>query len=164
MKIIPYELGTFSPTQQTATPILKSDPSIFGGFRLTGYIVGGWVKGDKINGKLKPFGGDGCHGTQRHAECQCRATIETDDGAKKIYMPYQGRNDIGGYEDVLKYKFSLSSPSRCAMRYIISSRPTIPATSGSITLSASASAFCKIHRPLSCVTMFTPFAPRRERR
>ena len=103
--LIPYELEYLFSYAADCDPNFEVyDPSIFGGFRLTGYIVGGWVKGDKINGKLKPFGGDWCHGTPNGTQnVNVRATIETDDGAK-IYMPYQGRNDIGGYEDVLKYK------------------------------------------------------------
>ena len=117
--LIPYELEYLFSYAADCDPNFEVyDPSIFGGFRLTGYIVGGWVKGDKINGKLKPFGGDWCHGTPNGTQnVNVRATIETDDGAK-IYMPYQGRNDIGGYEDVLKYKkFIFPEQVRNAIHY-----------------------------------------------
>ena len=45
--LIPYELEYLFSYAADCDPNFEVyDPSIFGGFRLTGYIVGGWVKGE----------------------------------------------------------------------------------------------------------------------
>ena len=102
--LIPFEYEyLFSFAADVDPEFEMYDPSCYG-FRLNGYIVGGKVWGPKINGTIKPVGADWCTGNPNGVQnVNVRTTILTDDGAK-IYMPYQGRNDIGDYEAFLKYK------------------------------------------------------------
>lgn len=71
--------------------------------RITGNITGGKVWGPKINGKILPMGADWSilhpHGV---VDVDCRAMIETDDGAH-INMFYTGRIDLGSEEAAVDY-------------------------------------------------------------
>ena len=71
------------------------------GLRTIGYISGGSVWGDVLNGELLPGGGDWCVLRKDGVSCpDVRALIKTDSGAE-IFMHYTGRMDTGanGYEN-----------------------------------------------------------------
>lgn len=120
--LIPFEYEYLFSFAADVDPEFETyDPSCYG-FRLNGYIVGGKVWGPKINGTIKPVGADWCTGNPNGVQnVNVRTTILTDDGAK-IYMPYQGRNDIGDYEAFLKYKqFIFLEQVRNAITYRLES-------------------------------------------
>lgn len=77
------------------------------GMRNIGYITGGKVWGDKINGRILPGGGDWCAiRTDGISMPNVHAMIETDSGTH-IYMHYTGKMDTGenGFEDYCSCKF-----------------------------------------------------------
>jgi hypothetical protein len=102
----------------------ENPPEILGpvpeGLRVNFYLVGGEVEGPRLNGRIKPVGGewfvvrpDGV------GMLDMRATIETDDGAL-IYAPFTGILDIGegGYEALLRGELAPDGTTfRSAPRY-----------------------------------------------
>ena len=87
---------------------LQNPPEVIGplpeGLRLNVYVTGGEVKGPKLQGKVRPVGGDWLTiRTDGVAILDVRATVETHDGAL-IYIAYQGVGDLGedGYAKFLE--------------------------------------------------------------
>ena len=71
--------------------------------RVTGNITGGTVWGPKVNGKILPMGADwSVVHPNGIVDVDCRAMIETDDGAS-INLFYKGRLDLGSEEAAVEY-------------------------------------------------------------
>jgi hypothetical protein len=97
-------------------------PEIIGetpeGIKVNWYISSGEFSGPKLNGKIRPVGGDWM--TIRRdgiGLMDVRATLKTTDGAL-IYISYLGYFDLGedGYEKFLKKKWPPTPPTRTTPR------------------------------------------------
>jgi hypothetical protein len=82
------------------------------------YTAEGIVTGEKVQGKLRPVGGDWV--TVRHdgvAITDVRGTMETNDGAL-IYITYTGVMDLGadGYQKFLQGELPPTAQIRNALR------------------------------------------------
>lgn len=89
------------------------------GIRATFYVSKGEVVGPKVQGKVRPVGGDWL--TIRSdgvVVLDVRATIETGDGAL-IYVTYQGLGDLGedGYDRFLRQDLPAAIQLRTAPRF-----------------------------------------------
>jgi hypothetical protein len=89
------------------TATLESPPELIGptpeGLRLNAYVTGGEVTGPRLQGRVRPVGGDWLTiRTDGVGILDVRATIETHDGAL-IYIAYTGVGDLGedGYARLL---------------------------------------------------------------
>ncbi|MEM6253564.1 MAG: DUF3237 domain-containing protein [Cyanobacteria bacterium P01_D01_bin.156] len=98
-------------------------PEILGpvpeGIRINAYTKSGTVTGEKVNGILRPVGGDWV--TVRPdgvGITDVRGTIETEDGAL-IYITYTGVLELGedGYQKVLEGKLPTNAKIRSAPRF-----------------------------------------------
>lgn len=98
-------------------------PEIIGpvpeGIRANVYTAEGTVTGEKVQGKLRPVGGDWV--TVRPdgvAITDVRGTIETNDGAL-IYITYTGVMDLGedGYQKFLQAQLPTTAQIRNAPRF-----------------------------------------------
>jgi len=92
---------SYSVTLQSPPEILGAVPD---GARANFYVAGGSVTGPKLQGKLRPAGGDWLTvRTDGVAVLDVRGTIESHDGAL-IYVTYSGVGDlgVGGYEKFLR--------------------------------------------------------------
>ena len=90
------------------TATLASPPEMIGplpeGLRVNAYVTGGEVTGPRLQGKIRPVGGDWLTiRTDGVAILDVRATMETHDGAL-IYISYSGVGDLGerGHDNFLK--------------------------------------------------------------
>ena len=117
-----YELEHICSIKAT----LENPPEVIGptpeGLRLNVYITGGEVRGPRLNGRLRPVGGDWL--TIRSdgvGVLDIRATIETENGAL-IYAAYQGLADAGedGYQKFLEGTPPPRVPIRGAPRFTTS--------------------------------------------
>lgn len=92
-----YEyLFSFSLNMAPTTHIMACRPD--GAMRMTGLIEGGKVWGDRVNGKVLPYGGDWSTATPDGiSHINVTTLIETDDGAQ-IYLEYTGKILYGGKE------------------------------------------------------------------
>jgi len=86
------------------------------------YPAEGVVKGPKLNGKVRPLGGDWM--TIRRdgiGLMDVKATIETHDAAL-ILVQYSGHFDLGknGYDDFLAHRWPERAPTRTAPRFYTS--------------------------------------------
>ncbi|MBL1201154.1 MAG: DUF3237 domain-containing protein [Nostoc sp. GBBB01] len=102
---------------------LKTPPEIVGpvpeGIRVNFYMLGGEVKGTKLNAKVLPVGGDWL--TIRPdgvGILDVRSTFESNDGAL-IYTTFSGVLDLGedGYQKFLNQELPELIPLRIAPRY-----------------------------------------------
>ncbi|MES1945529.1 hypothetical protein PC39_15479 [Salinisphaera sp. PC39] len=107
-------------TSYSAT--LESPPEVIGplpeGIRVNFYVTGGKAEGPRLNGRLRPVGGDWL--TIRRdgvGVLDVRATIETPDEAL-IYVAYNGVAELGedGYEKFLAGETPERFPLRTAPR------------------------------------------------
>ena len=117
--MIEYELDHIC----SYTADLANPPEVIGpvaeGIRANFYVTAGDVTGPRIQGKLRPVGGDWL--TVRRdgvAVLDVRATIETNDGAL-ILVTYHGVIDAGesGYDDFANGAISPVMPIRVAPRF-----------------------------------------------
>jgi hypothetical protein len=117
-----YELEHICSLKAT----LENPPEVIGptpeGLRLHVYITGGEVRGPRLNGRLRPVGGDWL--TIRSdgvGVLDIRATMETEDGAL-IYLAYKGLADAGedGYQRFLEGTPPPRIPIRGAPRFYTS--------------------------------------------
>jgi len=99
-----------------------SPPEIIGetpeGIKVNWYISSGEMTGPKLNGKIRPHGGDWM--TIRRdgvGSMDVRATLITTDGAL-IYIYYAGYFELGenGYDNFLKKKWPPTPPTRTTPR------------------------------------------------
>jgi hypothetical protein len=106
------------------TARLQAPPEVIGptpeGLRVNFYVTGGEVRGPRLNGTLRPVGGDWL--TVRPdgiGILDVRATVETDDGAL-IDVTYTGVGDLGddGYERFLRGDLPQKLPLRVAPRFL----------------------------------------------
>ena len=117
--MIEYELDHIC----SYTADLANPPEVIGpvaeGIRANFYVTAGDVTGPRIQGKLRPVGGDWL--TVRRdgvAVLDVRGTIETNDGAL-ILVTYHGGIDAGesGYDDFANGTLSPVMPIRVAPRF-----------------------------------------------
>ena len=101
---LPYQLEHLFSYEAT----LQMPPELIGpvpeGIRVNFYVTGGQVQGPRLQGTLRPVGGDWLTlGRDGIARLDVRATIETADGAL-LYVTYPGVIDFGedGYDRFLR--------------------------------------------------------------
>ncbi len=100
---LPYRLEHLTSYNVT----LELPPEVIGpvpeGIRVNVYLTGGKASGPKLNGQIRPVGGDWLIiRTDGVGVLDIRATLESDDGAL-IYAAYSGIVDLGqdGYQRFL---------------------------------------------------------------
>jgi len=111
------------------TAALQAPPEVIGpvpeGIRINFYVTGGSVRGDRVNGSIRPVGADNFLVRRDGVgQLDVRATIETGDGAL-IYLYYQGIGDLGedGYDKFLRGEL----PQKLALRTAPNLRTAHPA-------------------------------------
>ncbi len=95
------------------------------GIRANFYVTGGEVRGERLNGSIRPVGGDWFLVRRDGVgTLDVRATIETPDGAL-IHLFYQGIGDLGedGYDKFLRGEL----PRKLALRTAPNLRTAHPA-------------------------------------
>lgn len=108
---------SYSATLQAPPEVIGPTPA---GLRVNFYITGGRATGPRVNGALRPVGGDWLTiRTDGVGILDVRATIETDDGAL-IYAAYTGVGDLGegGYERFLQGDLPDKVPLRLTPRFL----------------------------------------------
>ncbi|MFY9608936.1 MAG: DUF3237 domain-containing protein [Blastocatellia bacterium] len=105
------------------TALLEKMPEVIGqlpeGMLINFYVTGGDIVGPKLNGKVRPVGGDWFTlRTDGVAIPDVRITFETSDGAL-IYVTYSGVMDLGadGYQKFLNQQLPATIPLRVTPRF-----------------------------------------------
>lgn len=112
-----YKLEHLFSMSATLAPMEVIGP-VPEGFRGNSYVTGGEVSGPKLNGKVRPVGGDWVLLRKDGiAVLDVRATLEANDGAL-VYIAYNGVIDLGedGYEAFLAGRLPALAPIRAAPR------------------------------------------------